>query len=151
MSINCRFIVLTFETNFEYANKLAKDYKLESNIDIKYIEPNKLNEELSKYRFGIIIRDNDVVNRTSSPFKIIDYISNGLSIITTSNIASQANEILKNDFLFEIDYSATGLSFNQDNFKRFILDNMDENINAQIVNLYNEYVENVEIVNLNEL
>lgn len=151
LSINCSFIILTFEENFERANKLSKDYEIEMNVDIKYVEPNKLNEELSKYRFGIIVRDNDSVNRTASPFKIIDYTSNGLSIITTSNIASQAKEILRNQFIFEVDYSTNGLSFNKDDFKQFITDNMDENINNQIIRLYNEYIDNIKKVNFNEL
>lgn len=140
----CEFTILTFEENFNKARQLAHNHKIEGNIVLKYVQPNELDEELIKYDIGIIIRDNNDINLTASPFKIIDYVSNGLALILTDNITSGLNRIIKDEYYFTIEYDDDGkLSYSKKELNEFVIyiANLD---NANIIESYRNYLSGLE-------
>ena len=48
------------------------------NVSTKYVPKELVGEELSKYKFGFILRDNIVVNRVATPTKINSYMASGV-------------------------------------------------------------------------
>ncbi len=48
------------------------------NYDIKFVSKDKLNEELKKVKFGFVIREDNAVNRVSTPTKLSTYLANGI-------------------------------------------------------------------------
>jgi hypothetical protein len=52
------------------------------------ISPKLLSEIVGKYSAGIILRDDSIVNKVSSPCKISDYLCSGLPVIYSGSIGS---------------------------------------------------------------
>lgn len=71
---------------YEEFYEIIQKYYTELCFDIKEIEPNKIITSLESGAYGIILRDDSIVNRISSPFKIRDYLSAGIRIIATDTI-----------------------------------------------------------------
>lgn len=69
----------------EEALRILKIYDL-LETEIKYVPYTKLNEELSKYKFGFIIRKNDPVNNVATPTKMNSYLANGVIPIYSNYI-----------------------------------------------------------------
>lgn len=141
--IECEFTVLTFEKNFERAKDLANMYNITDKMNLKYTSPNKLDEELRNYDIGIIIRDNNIINVTASPFKVIDYISNGLGIILTDNIAGDVREILPNEYLFQLGFEGGELIYSNEELNRFVLNMVGGKNKEDILNSYRSYVSSI--------
>jgi hypothetical protein len=148
MHINCEFTILTFKDNFARAKKMAKEYSLSDYIKLKYVAPQDLDNELRKHDIGIIIRDNDVVNATSSPFKIIDYIANGLAVIITSNISWQVKQIYDESSYFILNYDNNVLSYSKDNLKKFITHCFENDIRSPRANKYINYISKIKRIKL---
>lgn len=68
------------------------------NVTTKYVPKELVGEELSKYKFGFILRDNIMVNRVATPTKINSYMASGvIPIISTCLIDFiSKNKNLKN-------------------------------------------------------
>ncbi|CDO03672.1 hypothetical protein BN988_02190 [Oceanobacillus picturae] len=141
--IKCEFTVLTFEGNFERAKDLARKYNITDQMILKYISPNKLDDELRNYDIGIIIRDNNLVNITASPFKVIDYISNGLGIILTDNIAGEVRNILPENFLFQIGLREKELFYSNQDLNMFVSNMVGGKNKEDILNSYKLYVSSI--------
>jgi len=92
--LNIEFYIYTFKENYRIAKKYIEDFKLESKVFVEYHAPDRLKDELKKNDIGILFRDDDIVNMSASPFKIIDYLSSGLGVIATDNIGDYS-DILK--------------------------------------------------------
>lgn len=64
-------------------NDKCRSYGLE-NVSTKYVPKESVGEELSKYKFGFILRDNILVNRVATPTKINSYMASGvIPVIST--------------------------------------------------------------------
>ena len=46
------------------------------NYEIKYVPQYLLNEELHKYKYGFLLRENHIVNNVATPTKMNSYLSN---------------------------------------------------------------------------
>ncbi|ATW24495.1 glycosyltransferase family 4 protein [Candidatus Formimonas warabiya] len=102
---NIEFNIYTFEGNNEKATKLITKYNLLNITKISNLQSHEINYHLSFNDVGIIIRDNSLINITSSPLKIIDYLNAKIGLILTDNIGDFSN-ILKNKpyvFLIKLD------------------------------------------------
>ncbi|MCR3955124.1 MAG: hypothetical protein NUK57_02440 [Gudongella sp.] len=143
LNVNCVFTVLTFEKNFQNARELAEKYSIKEYVNLKYVSPNELDKELLKHNIGVIIRDNDVVNTTSSPFKVIDYISNGLAVILTDNISWQAKQILNKDSYYELKYSVEEINYNSTELKDFIIRNFENGLKKEKIDRYEHYINSI--------
>ena len=54
--------------------------------NIKYVSMDSLQDELHKYKYGFIIRDNHVVNKVATPTKMNSYLSNYLIPIFSDTV-----------------------------------------------------------------
>lgn len=90
---------LTILTNdISNAKKIVDNYKLKK-YSIKYVEPNDLNKELIKYKYGFILRKKDPVNDVATPTKMNTYMANGIIPIIANifqNISVFNNEFIIN-------------------------------------------------------
>lgn len=149
-NINCEFTVLTFEGNFEKARELAKSYHIADKIILKYVPPNKLDDELLQYDIGVIVRDDSIINLTASPFKIMDYISNGLGVILTENIGRQVHAILNKEHFFELGYKEGKLLYNEKDLFSFVSKMIDSEEKTKITTNYFNYLSSITNINLED-
>ena len=64
--------------DIEYYMTLAKKYNIDKNITIKSVAPNELNQEYAKAHLGLILREDNVVNRIACPTKLVEYMKTGI-------------------------------------------------------------------------
>ena len=58
------------------AKKISEKYGVD--IDIDYVSPEKLNERLKQFKYGLLFRENINVNNVATPTKINNYMACGL-------------------------------------------------------------------------
>ncbi|MFJ1472961.1 hypothetical protein ACILE9_01685 [Capnocytophaga cynodegmi] len=80
---NCKLTILTAET--KKANNILKQNELK-NFEVKYVPLAELEKELSKYKYGFLIRKHDIINYVATPTKMNSYLSVGLIPIFTDAI-----------------------------------------------------------------
>ncbi len=80
---NSSFKVLTKDT--EKASKIIDRYNIK-NYSIKYIADNTLSEEIKEYKYGFVLRDDNIVNHVATPTKISTYLSEGIIPIMTRSL-----------------------------------------------------------------
>lgn len=142
------FTVLTFENNFPKAKEYAEKYKIENNITLKYVSPSNLDEELEKHDLGILIRDENIINKTASPFKIFDYLYNGLGLIVTDNLVEQVEEILDKNLYYSVKMENEKLNYSIDQLVSFLL-SFKKNVDKKsIVDSYNRYTLCIEEIDI---
>lgn len=78
-------------------NEKIRNFGLQ-NVSTKYIPKELIGEELAKYKFGFILRDDILVNRVATPTKINSYMASGvIPIISTCLVDfNSKNGSLKN-------------------------------------------------------
>ena len=90
--VNATLTILTSE--IEVARKKLSEKGL--NVNVKYVELSKLDEELSIYKYGFLIRDDIPVNRVSTPTKLNSYMANGIIPIFSNVISYYSNLNINN-------------------------------------------------------
>lgn len=56
------------------------------NYDIKYVPVNQLQDELHKYKYGFILRDDHIVNQVATPTKMNSYLANYMIPIYSASV-----------------------------------------------------------------
>ncbi len=56
------------------------------NVTLKYVPMDKLSEELRKYKYGFLLREDNIVNNVATPTKMNSYLSNYLIPIFTDSV-----------------------------------------------------------------
>ena len=56
--------------------------------EVKYVTRNMIDEELSKYKYGFIIRQDNPVNKVATPTKMNSYLANGIIPIFTDVVGA---------------------------------------------------------------
>lgn len=84
------------------ARSLLKQYGIVRGI-VKFVELAKLEEELKRYKYGFLIREDSVVNRVSTPTKMNTYLSCGIMPIYTNVIASFEDHINISPYCVKLD------------------------------------------------
>lgn len=79
-------------TGIDEARALVQKYNAKD-VDIKYVPVDRLNEEQSKYKYGLLLRANDVVNNVATPTKFNSYLAVGL-IPIISNVVGDYKPLL---------------------------------------------------------
>lgn len=64
-----------------------------SNVTVKSLQPDELTEEIAKYSFAIIFRDDDIINHVAAPIKVADYIKARVPIITNGNVGDYSQAL----------------------------------------------------------
>ncbi|MDU7215714.1 hypothetical protein [Clostridium sp.] len=93
-----RFLICTNESDM---NIIEERFSNITNVEIVSLEYDDLIKRISKSTAGIIFRDDSIVNKVSSPFKIIDYFNANLPIIMTETIGDY-NDILRDKGFIKI-------------------------------------------------
>ena len=93
-----------------------------SNYEVKFVPLQQLDDELSKYKYGFIIRDNILINNVSTPTKMSSYLSVGLIPIYTDviedfniNLKNYPYQIVLNHTQDLRQWSSDIISFNKEN------------------------------------
>ena len=94
---------LTLLTNeHKKAADLINFYKIKS-ANVKYVELEHLNMELLKYKYGFLLRKNNLVNNVATPTKMNSYLACGLIPVYTNTIYDYAKNINLKSFNLEVD------------------------------------------------
>lgn len=86
------------------AIKLAEQYDI-YDLEVKYVPYTELNREMSKYKYGFLLRENTVVNNVATPTKMNSYLACGV-IPIFSEVIGDFREVLK-----DIKYKIPVLTF----------------------------------------
>lgn len=129
---NTKLVILTPDKS--KADEIIKGTSIK-NYEIGYVKTEELPNILSDVKFGFVIRDNNDVNRVSTPTKLSTYIANGLIPIYSDSIKDFHN-IIK-----EYTYK---LNFNSQNFYNDIkifmeLDTDCDYIYKEYLSIFREY------------
>lgn len=86
---------LTLLTNGKVeATRLIEKHKAKD-VTIKFVPVQELNNEQSKYKYGLLLRSNDTVNNVATPTKFNSYLAVGL-IPVISRVIGAYNPIINN-------------------------------------------------------
>lgn len=102
---NATFTVLTASQD-EAKDILAK-YDVEATV--KYVNRKSIDEELSKYKYGFIIRENNPVNNVATPTKMNSYLANGIIPVFTDVVGSFKENLSGLTFSVPLTTSNAGL------------------------------------------
>lgn len=95
-------IVLLSKNEEEFKKKIAvREIK---NYSIKYVNMDDLQDELHKYKYGFILRDNHIVNRVATPTKMNSYLSNYLIPIFSNTVDDFNRYIQLDEFTIKAKY-----------------------------------------------
>lgn len=87
------------------ASELIERYNIK-NSTIKFVSLDMLNEELERYKYGFLIRDDHIVNNVATPTKMNSYLANGLIPIYTNVIKDFNANFDRNNFIL-LDHKAS--------------------------------------------
>lgn len=91
---NCPEAELTIYTkDSEDAKRILEKYGVKAII--KYVPYSQLSDELKNYKYGFLLRDDDIVNNVATPTKMNSYLANGI-IPIYSNVIYAFRENLSN-------------------------------------------------------
>lgn len=80
----CSLTILTGAQ--DQALAILKRYGIEA--EVKYVTRDKIDKELSKYKYGFIVRQDNPVNNVATPTKMNSYLANGIIPIFTDVICA---------------------------------------------------------------
>lgn len=138
--------ILTKEIN--EALKLIEKFRIK-NIDVKYVELNYLDEELAKYKYGFLLRENNLVNNVATPTKMNSYLSVGVIPIYTDVVDSFNKNINLNDFQMRLNDQLSSkeiaLETLKHHTKKIVITDFIETLNKVFNNYYNDevYIKNL--------
>lgn len=107
---NAKLAIFTHQK--EEARKIAQKYDIE--FEIESLPPDKLNERLKDFKYGLLFRDNISVNNVATPTKINNYMACGLIPVFSDVIDDYKVVGMENPYM---------ITFNsEDDFIRKVMD-----------------------------
>lgn len=97
-----KFLVCVDKNDVKKAESMLIDNGIKS-FEVVNLGYKELIERVSLSTAGIILRDNNLVNKVSCPFKIIDYIQANIPIILSNNIGDYDIMFKDKKFVYQID------------------------------------------------
>lgn len=99
---NAKFVIFSkHKTLFENA---FKEFSIpKENYYIDYVSSEDLTRALSYCDYGVILRDNNIINQVASPIKIKDYLLAGLQIICSNLIGDDSDFVHRNNLGIVLD------------------------------------------------
>ena len=76
-----------FTKDLEATKELLSQYPIK-NYTVQSVTPEELDKEMSKCKFGFILREDNIINNVATPTKLSAYLANGVIPIYTSSIRS---------------------------------------------------------------
>ena len=90
-SINFR--ILTYHPE-GFKNIFNESPALKKNISIREVAPENVFNELIVCHFGLLLRENNIINKVASPLKFAEYLSAGLTVLISEGVGD-TEEIIK--------------------------------------------------------
>lgn len=142
LSKRIRFIVLT---NGEIPELNTLKEKLKNRLTVKSVKHSLMKYYLAISDVGIVIRDNNIVNRVAAPTKIAEYLTNGLKILYSGEIGiiTDLKTILGEQVLIEYR--------DDDSWLQAISSQMDSHekeINPKVVSYFDMHVRQEEVLKM---
>ncbi|MCR9988034.1 hypothetical protein, partial [Vibrio antiquarius] len=100
------FLVLTSDVVLAKRLTQSKFGSLPSYITFDTVPTREIPRVISSYHYGIIFRDNVVMNRVSSPIKVGEYIGSGLIPIYTDGIGDYSDLFKKLDVGYSVNLNS---------------------------------------------
>jgi len=97
-----KFYIYTREQ--EQASEILKQYDVQ-NYELLFVRLEQLDEELSQYEYGFLIREDHCINNVSTPTKMNSYLAVGLVPIYTNVIEDFEQHIDLKEYTFKFDFS----------------------------------------------
>lgn len=142
LSENTRFMILT---NGEIHEMNAMKEKLKDRLLIKSVKHSEMKYYLSMSNIGIVIRDDNVVNRVAAPTKIAEYLTNGLKILYSGDIGiiTDLEPLLEKGTLIEYKNDEKWLSTIRDDIK-----NPRKNVAENVVSYFDMHIRQRETLDM---
>ena len=93
------FVLLTGEK--EKAHQLVNKYGLRS-VEVKYVPMKDMGDELAKYKYGLLLREDNIVNRVATPTKLNSYMAAGVIPIFSDVIQAFAKVLSDVKYLLPV-------------------------------------------------
>lgn len=90
-----KLIICTGEQQLFEQKIKARNIK---NYEIKYVPLNQLQNELHKYKYGLILRDDHIVNQVATPTKMNSYLANFMIPIYSDSVQDFRDHIQLEEF-----------------------------------------------------
>lgn len=127
---NSTFTVLTKEK--EKAEKMLKQYGVRR-YEIKYVRLEELKGELTKYKYGFLLREDIEINRVATPTKLNSYMAAGIVPIYSDVIVDFKEQMDGFKYLIEIENI-----HNVEHSAEKIV-NFERNVTIESEDIYNEF------------
>lgn len=101
-TIPSAFLMLLTRNEKEFREKIVA--RGIQNYAIKYVSMDNLQDELHRYKYGFILRDNHIVNRVATPTKMNSYLSNYLIPIFSNTVDDFNRHIKLGEFTIKAQY-----------------------------------------------
>jgi len=88
------FKIISYEQE-KFQSLFSVESELLPRINILSVEPEEVNEELSKCNCGILLRENNLINNVSSPLKFAEYLAAGLPVLLSEGVGDTESIIKK--------------------------------------------------------
>lgn len=82
---NYRFKILTYES-FKFSEELTAYNDLSETTEILSVDSEEVFDQLTCANFGLLLRENNIVNNVSSPLKFAEYLAAGLPIAVSEGV-----------------------------------------------------------------
>jgi glycosyltransferase involved in cell wall biosynthesis len=131
------FLICTSKNNLKMMNEIFADIR---HTEVTaYENYDSLILRISQATSAIILRNDDIVNICSSPFKIIDYITAGLPIFMTTNIGDFSSVFDGERFIYSLDLEQVKTNFNSQKAYMFLNDVfMNNELRSRIIDFAKE-------------
>jgi len=120
------------------ANELLTKYNIK-NSQVKFIPLEDLDDELKKYKYGFLIREDHIVNNVSTPTKMNSYLANGIipiytNVIDSFNLNLPYKQFILLDYKAEVELWANQVIFEEKNSYRCL-----EEYKREVIGLFSDY------------
>ncbi|WP_045379372.1 hypothetical protein [Vibrio campbellii] len=130
IDMNIHFMVLTGDVCKAESYLFERFGSMPDFIKIKSVPQSKIKQEIASYHYGIVFRDDVIMNQVASPIKVGEYLGAGVVPILSAGVGDYSRFILKNNLGYqinmnEIDNAILEIKSNYDQGKYY---EMHENI-----------------------
>lgn len=87
--LNSRFVIFS-KSKDEFKKLILENDFNPEHFKVISLSPHQLNFCLNQCDYGVIFRENHIINRVAAPIKIRDYLLSGLPVIITDNIGDSS-------------------------------------------------------------
>jgi glycosyltransferase involved in cell wall biosynthesis len=134
---NAELKILTSEQ--EKGKLMVEQLKIK-NVQVKYVPFSHIGEELKKYKYGFLIREDHIVNAVATPTKMSTYLANGVIPIFSNVVSAFVGNIDLGEYELRIpaEWTAKQIAQNIVGFEKHIVVN-PEKLFGKCQYIFNEY------------